>query len=104
MGRFTGTQAQTVHQLFDLSGTTAIVAGYNTGLGQGMALALAAAGADIVGVNRSDTSATREGVEKRRGRIDPLPGLRMGEAPHQRQRDRAEVHGDEQHRCTACRC
>jgi 2-deoxy-D-gluconate 3-dehydrogenase len=52
-----------MHQLFDLSGNTAIVTGCNTGLGQGMALALAEAGADIVGVNRSDASATRAGVE-----------------------------------------
>ena len=49
--------------LFDLSGRTAIVTGCNTGLGQGMALALAQAGADVVGVNRSDASATRAGVE-----------------------------------------
>jgi 2-dehydro-3-deoxy-D-gluconate 5-dehydrogenase len=52
-----------MHQLFDLSGKTAIVTGCNTGLGQGMALALAQAGADIVGVNRSDASATRKSVE-----------------------------------------
>lgn len=38
-------------QLFDLSGKVAIVTGCNTGLGQGMAIALAQAGADIVGVN-----------------------------------------------------
>jgi len=49
--------------LFDLSGRTAIVTGCNTGLGQGMAVALAGAGADIVGVNRSDASATRARVE-----------------------------------------
>ena len=52
-----------MHQLFDLNETTAIVTGCNTGLGQGMALALAEAGADIVGVNRSNASATRAGVE-----------------------------------------
>ena len=38
---------------FQLAGRTAIVTGCNTGLGQGMALALAQAGADIVGVNQS---------------------------------------------------
>ncbi len=37
--------------MFDLSGRVAIVTGCDTGLGQGMALALAKAGADIVGVN-----------------------------------------------------
>ncbi len=52
-----------MHQLFDLSGKAAIVTGCNTGLGQGMALALAQAGADIVGVNRSDAATTRAGVE-----------------------------------------
>jgi 2-deoxy-D-gluconate 3-dehydrogenase len=52
-----------MHRLFDLHGKTAIVTGCNAGLGQGMAVALAEAGADIVGVNRSDASATRAGVE-----------------------------------------
>lgn len=36
---------------FDLSGKVALVTGCDTGLGQGMALALARAGADIAGVN-----------------------------------------------------
>ena len=40
--------------LFDLTGKVAIVTGSNTGLGAGMAMALAAAGCDIVGANRSD--------------------------------------------------
>jgi len=39
--------------MFDLSGKTALVTGANTGLGQGLALALATAGADIVGISRS---------------------------------------------------
>lgn len=37
---------------FTLSGKVALVTGCDTGLGQGMALALAQAGCDIVGVNR----------------------------------------------------
>ncbi|NDO80165.1 2-deoxy-D-gluconate 3-dehydrogenase [Citrobacter sp. NCU1] len=37
---------------FSLSGKTAIVTGCDTGLGQGMAVALAEAGCNIVGVNR----------------------------------------------------
>jgi shikimate 5-dehydrogenase len=37
--------------MFDLSGKVAVVTGCNTGLGQGMALALAQAGGDIVGLN-----------------------------------------------------
>ncbi len=48
---------------FQLGGQVAIVTGCNTGLGQGMALALAQAGADIVGVNVSDPADTRHGVE-----------------------------------------
>ena len=49
---------------FQLAGKTAIVTGCNTGLGQGMALALAEAGADIVGVNVSEPDETRVAVEK----------------------------------------
>lgn len=43
---------------FDLSGKTALVTGANTGLGQGMAVALARAGADIALVGRSAPSET----------------------------------------------
>ena len=45
-------------KLFDLSGKVAIVTGCNTGLGQGMAIALAQAGADIVGVNTTAPTET----------------------------------------------
>ena len=38
---------------FDLNGRVAVVTGANTGLGQGIAIALAQAGADIVAVGRS---------------------------------------------------
>ncbi len=48
---------------FQLAGRVAIVTGCNTGLGQGMARALAEAGADIVGVNTSDPADTRSQVE-----------------------------------------
>lgn len=46
---------------FTLSGKVAIVTGCDTGLGQGMAVALAQAGCDIVGVNRKvpDETAAR---------------------------------------------
>ncbi len=50
--------------MFDLSGKVALVTGANTGLGQGMALALAEAGADIVLVGRSDPAQTRQLIEK----------------------------------------
>ena len=52
-----------VLQNFNLAGKTAIVTGCNTGLGQGMALALAQAGADIVGVNVTEPDQTQAGVE-----------------------------------------
>jgi len=48
---------------FQLHGRVAIVTGCNTGLGQGMALALAQAGADIVGVNVSAPEDTKTQVE-----------------------------------------
>ncbi|RZT91964.1 2-dehydro-3-deoxy-D-gluconate 5-dehydrogenase KduD [Rivibacter subsaxonicus] len=48
---------------FQLVGKVAIVTGCDTGLGQGMACALAQAGADIVGVNVSDPKGTRTRVE-----------------------------------------
>ena len=38
--------------LFKLDGKVAVVTGANTGLGQGMAVALAEAGAKVVGVGR----------------------------------------------------
>jgi 2-deoxy-D-gluconate 3-dehydrogenase len=48
---------------FDLSGRVAVVTGANTGIGQGIALALAAAGADIAAVGRTPAEET---VEKAR--------------------------------------
>ncbi len=45
---------------FDLSGKVALVTGANTGLGQGMALALAQAGADIALIGRSEPKDTLE--------------------------------------------
>ena len=42
-----------IASLFDLSGKTALVTGCNKGIGKGMALALASAGADIIGVSAS---------------------------------------------------
>ncbi|MDR7331887.1 2-dehydro-3-deoxy-D-gluconate 5-dehydrogenase KduD [Roseateles asaccharophilus] len=49
--------------LFQLKGQVAIVTGCNTGLGQGMAIALAEAGADVVGINQSAPEDTRQAVE-----------------------------------------
>jgi len=50
--------------LFNLKGKVAVVTGSNKGLGQGIALGLAAAGADIVAVHRSDIGETKYEVEK----------------------------------------
>ncbi len=51
-----------MNALFDLSGRVAVVTGANTGLGQGVAVGLAAAGADIVAVGRSEPVQTGEQV------------------------------------------
>ena len=48
---------------FDLAGKVAIVSGCDTGLGQGMARALAQAGADVVGVNVSAPTETQAQVQ-----------------------------------------
>jgi 2-deoxy-D-gluconate 3-dehydrogenase len=48
---------------FDLSGKVAIVTGSSTGLGAGMALGLAEAGADIVGVYNRDVPDNAGAIE-----------------------------------------
>lgn len=50
--------------MFDLTGKVAVITGAGRGLGQGMAVALAEAGADIVGVQRSAMDDTAAAVEK----------------------------------------
>lgn len=47
---------------FSLAGKVALVTGANTGLGQGISIALAQAGADIVSISRSSTVDTERGV------------------------------------------
>ena len=50
--------------LFDLSGKTAVVTGCDTGLGQGMAIALAEAGANIIGISVvGDANETKMAIE-----------------------------------------
>ncbi|WP_297202115.1 2-dehydro-3-deoxy-D-gluconate 5-dehydrogenase KduD [uncultured Pluralibacter sp.] len=48
---------------FSLAGKVAVVTGCDTGLGQGMALGLAEAGCDIVGINRVEPAETIAKVE-----------------------------------------
>jgi len=50
--------------MFDLSGKVAVVTGCNTGLGRGMALALAQAGCDIVGLNIVPADETAAAAKK----------------------------------------
>lgn len=74
-----------MNQAFSLHGQVALVTGANKGLGQGIALALAAAGADIAVVCSSEAEDTVAKVEAlgRRCRffradlrsLDPIPGL-----------------------------
>jgi 2-deoxy-D-gluconate 3-dehydrogenase len=49
--------------LFKLDGKAAFVTGADKGLGQGLVLALAEAGADIIGLSRSDSSETAQAVQ-----------------------------------------
>ncbi len=50
--------------LFRLDGKTALVTGANTGLGQGLCIAFAQAGADVIGVARRSMQQTGEQVEQ----------------------------------------
>ena len=57
---------------FDLSGRTAIVTGANTGIGQGIAVALARAGAKVAGVGRSSMDETQRIIEQAGGAFHPV--------------------------------
>src|SRR5271166_3026466 len=59
--------------MFDLTGKVAAVTGCNTGLGQGMAVALAQAGCDIVGVNIVPAGETATAVERMGRRFHDIP-------------------------------
>jgi len=56
-------------KLFDLSGKSAIVTGATRGLGRGMAVALAEAGANIVGLGTSGCGETEKEVEAAGGKF-----------------------------------
>lgn len=70
---------------FNLAGKVALVTGCNTGLGQAMAIALAEAGADVVGINRSAPTEAEKAIKAVGrnffdlradvGQIDKLAGL-----------------------------
>ena len=74
-----------MNDAFSLTGKVAIVTGCNTGLGQGMALALAKAGARVVGINRSYPDETQALMDESGAEfhnvladvsdIEKLPGL-----------------------------
>ncbi|MDR1807026.1 MAG: 2-dehydro-3-deoxy-D-gluconate 5-dehydrogenase KduD [Propionibacteriaceae bacterium] len=51
-----------IQDLFDLTGRTALVTGANRGLGQGIALGLAEAGADVALLSRTGAAATAEQI------------------------------------------
>lgn len=59
-------------EMFSLKGKTAIVTGANTGLGQGMCIALAEAGANIVGVARREMTETQKMVEEKGAAFLPV--------------------------------
>ncbi|WP_106478868.1 2-dehydro-3-deoxy-D-gluconate 5-dehydrogenase KduD [Phytohalomonas tamaricis] len=69
------------YNAFELSGKIAIVTGCNTGLGQGMAMALASAGCHVAGVNRSAADATRERIEALGGRFIDIQADLSSTAP-----------------------
>lgn len=58
-----------IQNLFSLEGKTAVVTGANTGLGQGISVALAAAGAHVFGVARRSCAETLEKVNEMGGRF-----------------------------------
>jgi 2-deoxy-D-gluconate 3-dehydrogenase len=53
-----------MNDLFDLTGKVAVVTGSSTGLGQGMAIGLAKAGASVALVDRVDSTDTKTEIEK----------------------------------------
>ena len=67
--------------LFDLTDRVALVTGANTGLGQGMALALSRAGASVVLIGRSEPTETLKAIEKDGGKAHSIL-TDLGSADH----------------------
>jgi 2-dehydro-3-deoxy-D-gluconate 5-dehydrogenase len=81
--------------LFDLSGRVAVVTGGSTGIGQGLAIALAEAGADVALVGRSSADETEEMVRAAGRRVVAIRADLSTIAPVQQVVDRtvAELGG-----------
>ena len=56
--------SEIIQQLFDLTGRVALVTGVSRGLGQAMAIGLAGAGADIIGISLQEPIETRKRIEE----------------------------------------
>ena len=59
---------------FDLTGRCAVITGASSGIGQAIAIALATAGADILGLSLDDGAATQAAVADRGGRSAHIVG------------------------------
>ena len=77
--------------MFSLKGKTAIVTGANTGLGQGMCIALAEAGANVVGVARREMTETQAACEEKGAAFLPVIADLLTLEPIERILDEAET-------------
>jgi 2-dehydro-3-deoxy-D-gluconate 5-dehydrogenase len=83
---------------FDLTGRTILVTGANTGIGQGIAIAIARAGGTVLGASRSSMAETEAQVEGLSGRLTAI-ALDLGDpraATDQLDeilRERGPIHG-----------
>ena len=74
---------------FSLKGKVAIVTGSSTGLGQGMSIAFADAGASVVGVDYVDSPDTKATIEKNGGKFISIVANLMSTEPLQSIVDKA---------------
>lgn len=79
---------------FDLTGRCAVITGASSGIGQAIAIALATAGADIVGISLDDGAATQAGIAERGRRSTHIIGDARVPADHERAAEAAlETYG-----------